>query len=108
MVTKEDFQTLEHEEKEALYGVSQDTIRALEEALEEKDKKRISRLIEPLHAADVAIVIEYLASSLRNTLIDNLRPHFDPEILSHLNETVLDEVVDRLGTREIAEAITGL
>lgn len=108
MVNKEDFQTLEQEENQALYGVSQETIRALEEGLEDGDKRRINRLIEPLHAADVAVVIEYLSPSLRNTLIDILRPHFDPDILSHLNETVLDEVIDQLGTSEIAEAITGL
>lgn len=108
MVEKEHFQTQEHEENELLYGVSQETIRALEEALENDDGARIERLIEPLHTADVAVVIEYLSPSLRHNLIERLRPHFDADILSYLNETVREEVVDQLGTREIAEAITGL
>lgn len=108
MVEKEHFQTQEHGENEALYGVSQETIRALEDALEEGDNLRVARLIEPLHAADVAVVIEYLSSALRHSLIEYLRPHFDPDILSHLNETVCEEVVEQLGTRELAEAITGL
>lgn len=108
MTDKEHFQTQEHGENEALYGVSQETIRALEDALENGEETRVERLIEPLHAADVAVVIEYLSPSLRHNLIEHLRPHFDPDILSHLNETVCEEVVEQLGTREIAEAITGL
>lgn len=108
MMEREDFQTLEHGENEALYGVSQETIRALEDALEQNDDKRVERLIEPLHAADVAVVIEYLSPHLRHQLIEHLRPNFDPDILQHLNETVCEEVVDQLGTREFAEAITGL
>jgi len=108
MAEKEHFQTQEHGENEALYGVSQETIRALEDALENHETARVERLIEPLHAADVAVVIEYLSPALRHQLIELLRPHFDPDILAHLNETVCEEVVEQLGTREIAEAITGL
>jgi magnesium transporter len=108
MVGKEPFQTREHEKNEALYGVSQDTIRALEEALEEGEELRVARLIEPLHTADVAVVIEYLSPFLRHHLIEILRPHFDAEILTHLDETVRDEIVEQLGVHEIAEAISGL
>ncbi len=108
MVNNEYLQAHEQEESEPLYGVSQDTIRALEEALEEEDKKQVKKLIKPLHAADVAVVIEYLSPHLRYHFIEILCPHFDPDILTHLNETVRDEVVEQLGTSEIAEAITGL
>ncbi|HUX78326.1 MAG TPA: magnesium transporter [Alphaproteobacteria bacterium] len=108
MVDKEHHQTQEQEENETLYGVSQDTIRALEEALEDEDNKQVKRLIKPFHAADIAVVIEYLSPHLRQVLIEILLPHFDPDILTHLNETVREEVVEQLGTREIAEAITGL
>ncbi|OJW50156.1 MAG: magnesium transporter [Alphaproteobacteria bacterium 41-28] len=108
MVNKEHLQVQDQEVNETLYGVSQDTIRALEEALEEENKKQVKKLIKPLHAADVAVVIEYLSPHLRQRLIEILLPHFDPDILTHLNETVREEVVEQLGTREIAEAITGL
>lgn len=108
MSEKESFQTLEHEENEALFGVSQETIRAVEEAIEEGDESRVRRLIEPFHAPDIAIIIEYLAPSVRHDFIEYLRPHFDPEILSHLNETVFEEAVEQLGMQDLAEAITGL
>ncbi len=108
MIDKEHLQTQEREEKETLYGVSQDIIRALEEALEKNKEKRVKQLIKSLHAADIAVVIEYLSTHLRYRFIEILCPHFDPDILTHLNETVRDEVVEQLGTREIAQAITGL
>jgi len=108
METKEQFQTAEQEENEALYGVSQETIQALEDALEDNKVEEVARLIEPLHAADVAIVIEYLPPSLRHNLIELLRPKFDPEILADLNDIVREEVVEQLGTEDIAKAISKL
>lgn len=102
------FQEQEHEGNDPLYGVSQDTIRVLEEALEEEENEHIKYLLHPLHAADIAVVIEYLSPHLRQILIEILRPQFDPDILTHLNETVREEVLEQLGTRDIAEAITGL
>jgi len=108
MKDKEHLQSQENEENEDLYGVSQDTIRAFEEALEGEDKKQVRHLITPLHSADVAIVIEYLSPTLRHNLIEFLRPHFDPEILAQLNETIREEVVEQLGTADIAKAISKL
>ncbi len=107
-MVKSDYQPTEQTEQESLYGVSQETIRSLEEALEKGNEREVHRLIEPLHAADAAVVIEYLSPALRSAFVEILRPRFDPDILSHLNESVLDEVIDQLGTREIAEAITEL
>lgn len=100
--------THEHDDQNTLYGVSQDTIRALEDALHDGNKSHVEHLLEPLHAADVAVVIEYLSPTLRHRLLDILRSHFDPDILFHLDETVREEVIDHLGAQEIAHAITGL
>ncbi len=108
MIDKEDLQSQEPEDTKSLYGVSQDTIRSLETALEEGDKKLVKRLLKPLHSADVAVVIEYLSPHLRYHLVEILRPRFNPELLTHLNETVREEVIEQLGTHGIAEAITGL
>lgn len=108
MVEKENLQAADQEENESLYGVSQLTIRALEEALEENDTKEVERLIEPLHAADVAVVIEYLSAQLRHNLIELLRPNFDPKILADLNDIVREEVVEQLGTDAVAKAISKL
>lgn len=108
MADKEHLHIQENEENEALYGVSQETIRAIEEALEEEREQDVAQLIEPLHAADVAVVIEYLSPTLRHNLIEHLRAHFDPEVLAYLNEIVREEVIEQLGIPAIAEAISKL
>ncbi|MBS0271519.1 MAG: magnesium transporter [Proteobacteria bacterium] len=108
MIDKVHLHEQEHGKNDSLYGVSQNTIRALEVALEDEEEKKVKKLLQPLHAADVAVVIEYLAPHLRHNLIEILRFRFDPDILTHLNETVREEVVEQIGTREIAEAIIGL
>jgi len=108
VMTRKPFDNIEQEQKEALYGVSQETIRALEDALDEGDESQVHHLLAPFHAVDVAVVIEYLSPPLRHALIEILRPHFDPEILAELDETVREEVMTQLGAREIAEALTGL
>lgn len=108
MTEKDLIHNQDHGEGDALFGVTQEIIRALEEALEHEDYTRIGQMLEPFHAPDIAIIIEYLPPSLRHYFIEYLRPHFDPEILSHLNETVCEEVVEQLGMQDLAEAITGL
>jgi magnesium transporter len=109
MTEKDSFHNQQdHAEGEDLFGVSQETIRALGEALEYEDYPHIAQMLEPFHAPDIATIIEYLPPFLRHSFIEYLRPHFDPEILSYLNETVCEEVVDQLGMQDLAEAITGL
>ena len=98
----------EKTEPDTIYGVSQSTIRALEESLEAGQEARIQRLLAPLHAADVAVVIEYLSPALRHRLVNLLRPHFNPEILTHLDETVREEIVALVGPRTIADVIKTL
>lgn len=105
MVEKDSHLNWESESHEILYGVSQETIRELEESLEEGNKDAVQHLIAPLHAADVAVVIEYISPQLRDSLIEILRPQFDPYIFTHLNEIVREEVIEQLGTRDVAEAI---
>lgn len=105
---KEILQDQEKEEKDSVYGVSQETILALEEALEAEKFKDVEELLKPLHAADVASVIEYFSPQLRHNLIEILRPQFDPEILMHLNETVREEVIEQLGMFDFVQALKGL
>jgi magnesium transporter len=100
--------TKDSDNKKTLYGVSQETIRALEEALEEGQESHVQALLKPLHAADVAVVIESISPALRYLLLNILRSHFHPDILSHLDETVREEVIEQLGTRAVAKALSGL
>ena len=72
------------------------------------DSQAIERIIAPLHPAQTADLIEVLRGHLRTQLIDRLRDGFDPLVLAELDETVRDEVAERLGIEAIAKAIAAL
>jgi magnesium transporter len=90
------------------YGVSQEEIRQIEEALEEEQLNTVRELIEPLDAQNTAVVIEYLPYQLRQEFVELIRDEFDPHILPELEETVRDEVVSQLGVKDLAAALANL
>ena len=92
----------------SFYGASADLVKSLVQALDETTPDRAQALISNLHAADVADVLENLQPEYRGKLIELIRPHFDPEILSHLDDSVRDEVIERIGTEDLAAALSDL
>ncbi len=78
------------------------------EALAAGDGARVKDLIAPLHYADVADLLEHLSAEERHALIDVIRDGFDAEILSELDETVRDEIIEWLGIADVAAAVAEL
>ena len=91
---------------EDLLDLDPDVIRDVIVGLD--DSQAIEGIIAPLHPAQTADLIEVLRGHLRTQLVDRLRDGFDPLILAELDETVRDEVAERLGTEAIAKAIAAL
>ena len=69
------------------------------------DEARVRELMDEIHYADAADLLERLSTEDRARVIDILRDDFDPEILSELDETVRDHVVECLGVEELAAAL---
>lgn len=88
------------------YRISPDIVHAVEAALDRGQP--VDELIAPLHAADVADLFEELGGEDRRLLAHTLRGRLDPEILTDLDEAVRTEIVEVLGSTEIASAITEL
>ncbi|MAF95541.1 MAG: magnesium transporter [Rhodospirillaceae bacterium] len=61
-----------------------------------------------LHPADAADLLERLGPDERAHVVEILRDDFDPEILSELDETVRDHVVECLGVENVAAVIAGM
>ena len=91
-----------------LLGLNPDVIRDAIMALDSDDGAAIHEIVEPLHPAEIADLIEMLRGPMRTQIVELLRPKFDPEILAELDETVRDEVAEQLGTETIAKAIAAL
>ena len=85
-------------------SVAGDIIRALDA----DDKGAVRRLVESLHPADTADLLEWVSHRERNRLVDTLREPFDPDILAELGEAVAERVVERLGTAQAAEAVASM
>ena len=87
---------------------SRDLVRALTDALRRGDSARADALVTGTHAADLADLIGLIAAEDRRLLIAHLGDGFDPEILTHLEDTVRAEVVEVLGTAHLAAAVSEL
>jgi len=95
-------------EEEELYGLSEEDLRRVREALETNQVAEIEAIAERLHAADVADLLERLTSEERRSVVGIIRGTLDPEMLTYLDETVREEVIEILGPRDVAQAITEL
>ncbi len=91
-----------------VYGLDSDLVEAVEKALDRGDGESVRALIEPLHDADIADLVQSLGADERREFVGMIRAEFRPGILVELDERVRDEVVDQLGLAETAAAVAEL
>ena len=75
-------------------------------ALEDGDKEQIDFLIEPLHNADIADVFEQLNDNHRRVLTSVIGSEMEPEVLSELDDSTLDDVITEMDDQDVARAIS--
>jgi magnesium transporter len=95
-------------DEEGFYGPSQELLQNVKAALTEADIPQVEALIEPLHPADVADLIEHLESEERRLFLEITRHVLEPETISHLEDSLREEVVDQMRPEELAEVVTEL
>jgi len=83
-------------------------LKDLVEAVDTGDTDAAAALVEPVHSADLAEVIEVMDEHHRVALTEMIRSDLDPEVLSELEGAALDQVMGVLGPVEIADAVTQL
>ena len=91
-----------------LYGLTPKLEDAVIAAIVAGNRTRTSALFTPLYAADQADLIERLDKQKRQRLLALINRKLDPTTLTYLHEEILDEVVNTLGTKEIADALPEL
>ena len=66
------------------------------------DHETARELVEPLHPADVADLIELAAADERDGLVRALAEIVDADVLSEMNEHVRETLIDALGPEQVA------
>ena len=66
------------------------------------------QLAQSLHSADIADLLEHLASEERERLVEVLRKGFDPKVLAELDDAVAEKVIDQLGLAHVVEAVASM
>lgn len=90
------------------YLLSRKNISAILYAVDIEDKAKLSELMEPLHAADIADLLEQISAFERSRLIRLYDREFVGEILSELDESIREEVIGVLTPQVLAEAVRDL
>jgi len=72
------------------------------DAVDEGDDETARRLVQPLHPADVADLIELARSDEREGLVKALAGIVSPNVLAEMNEYVREDLLDELEPQQVA------
>jgi magnesium transporter len=98
----------EREGPAAVLDLDSALVEAVAHGLERGDGDTVGTLIEPLHAADTALLLQSLGSDQRSRVLPAIDKDFLPSVLAELDETVRDEVIETLGLEETAAAVADM
>ncbi len=78
------------------------------DAVEAGDAPAVTTLMEPLHAADIADLLEQIGAANRKALISLWSGEIDGEILSEISDAIREEVIALLPRSVLADAMREL
>lgn len=80
----------------------------VQEGLDHGNPVLAAALATPLHAADLADLLERLSAEQRGLLIGTLGSSFDPDTLAYLDDFVRDQVLEALGPQAAGAVVAQL
>ncbi|MHC0053848.1 magnesium transporter [Actibacterium sp. D379-3] len=93
------------EREEEGYGLDNRIVSAIRLAVAAGDRARLDELLDPLHAADIADLLEQVDSGHRREILLLGAEHVDGEVLSDLDESIREEVIQFLPQQALADAV---
>lgn len=94
--------------QEGDYQLERASVSAVLGAVDRGDQGLLTMLMDPLHPADIADLLEQISAPDRRDLIRLYDREFDGEILSELDESIRDEVMAILRPEVLADAVREL
>jgi len=83
-------------------------VTAILDAVEARDTPRIEALMLPLHAADIADLLEQISGPDRRALLALWSDGIDGEVLSEIDDAIREEVIEALPQAVVREAMREL
>ena len=90
------------------FGLNVTLVDAVREVVEQGSQQQLISLLEPLHEADIADILEQISPSEREAMLVLWGRELDGGVLSELEEGVRDEVLRDLPDDLLAEAVRDL
>jgi magnesium transporter len=98
----------EVEEGENAYVLNDRAVARIMYAVDTEDRTLLLEQLNPLHAADIADLLEQVNAFDRRRLIELYGVEFDGDILSELDESIREEVMNTLHPEVLADAVRDL
>ncbi len=95
-------------ELKGLYGLTDELVRAAHAAIEARDRNALKALAAPMHAADMADLIQALSNHDRNVLQEHFWEDLDPEVFVHLDQVVREHLFEDHDANALAKVVTEL
>ena len=88
--------------------LSREFVENVHDAVRENNEQAVHELVDTLHAADLADLLEGLSSGYRKSIIRMLGDTLDPEVLHELEGLAQDEIYDSISNEQIALAVSDM
>lgn len=108
MAEDEQLDAPEAEREDDAYVLDKHDVARIIQAVDQGDQKRLLQEMAPLHPADIADLLEQISAFDRRRLIALYGAEFDGELLSELDESIREEVINLLQPEVLAEAVRDL
>ena len=96
------------EDEDDEFGLDPRLVEEAIEAVEARDAAQLDAILDPLHAADIADLLEQIGPGQRRALLALWKGGVDGDILSELDESLREEVIDGLTPGQLALAVQEL
>ena len=90
------------------YELNREAVARIIYAVDNDDRALLLAEMEPLHAADIADLLEQVNAFDRRRLLELYGQEFDGDILSELDESIREEVINLLNPEVLADAVREL
>ena len=94
----------EREEPADEFALEREVVQSVREAVWDADRERLLAELDPLHAADLADLLEQLGHDDREAAVRLMGGDIDPDVLSELEDDVRDDVLEAMHPEDLAAA----